>query len=61
MGGEWEDKGSAESYVGEVIGGMFGVHDHAVQNTQTGETRTVYVGNEQTVGEAIANGQFNKK
>lgn len=58
MSGKWEDKGSAEGLLGDAIGGLFGVHEHLVQNTETGQTRTVYVGKDETVGEAISNGQF---
>jgi hypothetical protein len=41
-----------------VADSAFGLHTETVRNTETGEYREVSVGNEQTVGEAVENGQF---
>jgi len=38
-----------------------GPSHEAVHNNETGEDREVYVGSNQTVGEAIAKGQFTDK
>lgn len=57
MSDNWEHKGSAEG-LGSLIPGP---RHEWVQNTETGEDREVYVGSNQTVGEAIANGQFRDK
>jgi len=60
MGNDWEDKGSAEGIIGQAVGSVLGMHDRLVENTKTGETKTVYVNDNQTTGDAIAKGQFKK-
>jgi len=41
-----------------ATGGDTRVEEHRVENKETGETRKVAVGGNQTVGEAIAEGQW---
>lgn len=62
---KWKDTGARSSVVGTlvqntVVEKVFGKSE-AVVNTETGETKSVYVAPGQTVGEAIAKGQFNDK
>ncbi len=58
MTDNWREIGSAEGLLGSAVGAALGIHDVLVENNETGETRTVYVNDNQTVGEAIAEGQF---
>lgn len=50
----WTHSGSAESLSSLIPGPSREI----VHNNETGEDREIYVGRDQTVGEAIANGQF---
>lgn len=52
---KWEHKGSAEGALSSMAPGP---SIEWVENTESGEWSKVYVGSDQTVGEAIANGQF---
>lgn len=54
MADKWKDLGSSEG-LGALIPGP--AH-RAVLDTESGKAKEVYVGNNQTVGEAIENGQF---
>jgi hypothetical protein len=57
MSDKWRDhgfSGDAGNYFPWVPGGT----EHVVENTETGEYRTVHVHDDQDVGDAIANGQF---
>jgi len=62
MSEKWIDKGVCCN-ADHDIGNMFlpesmQTNSHKVENTETGEERQVRVEGNQTVGEAIANGQF---
>jgi len=61
MGDKWEHAGPGGNAFSSLVDSMFGLSTETVQDTETGEYREVYVGTEQTVGEAIENGQFNDK
>lgn len=56
--GKWEEIGSGENIISAFIPGPDWVD---VRNTDTGEIGTVYVGSNQTVGEAIAEGQWHER
>ena len=60
---KWKDCGHA-SHGMDIVGGILDTVDgtelHNVHNNETGEDKVVYVGPNQTVGEAIANAQFKK-
>jgi hypothetical protein len=58
MPDKWEKTGSGENVVSMFVPGPDWVR---VENTETGETGTVYVLDGQTVGEAIANGQWHEE
>lgn len=58
MSDSWKDNGHVGGFLDLLIPGPI---SHEVENTETGETREVYVGSNQSVGEAIANGQFSDK
>lgn len=55
MSSNWKDLGSAEGFISSFIPG---VEYRAVENMETGEIRRIYKSSSQTVGEAIAEGQF---
>ena len=61
MSEKWEHKGNADGPLGWLAGGCGYVRDELVENTETGEQRTVFTVGDQTVGEAIAEGQFKDK
>lgn len=58
MGDKWEHVGHAENVVSAFIPGP---DWEAVRNTETGEEGSVYVLEGQTIGEAIANGQWHEE
>lgn len=59
MGNKWKDTGHRDLF-GLLTFGLLGV-EATVQNTETGEYKTVYVAPGQKVGEAIERGQFTDK
>ena len=54
MSGNWKHIGSAESAFGKILP----PYKELVENTETGEQRVVLVNVDQSVGEAIENGQW---
>lgn len=62
MNDKWEDKGVVPNFEHDIPNALtFNIrptHSHKVENTETGEERQVRVDPGQTVGEAIANGQW---
>lgn len=54
MSEKWESVGPSDG-LGAFIPGP---SHEIVVNTETGEAREVYIGSNQTAGEAISNGQF---
>lgn len=58
MGDNWKHTGSDENIISAFIPGP---DWERVENTETGDVGTVYVGNNQTVGEAIEKGQWREK
>ncbi len=64
MAGSWTHEGSGGSMIDTVFDaatfGLLGTKE-CVRNSESGEYRDVYVGPDQSVGEAIANGQFTQK
>lgn|GEM_PF-2934437 len=62
MSDEWEDKGecgkSEYEFIDVFLPESMWTRFHAVENIETGEIRRVRVDPGQTVGEAIAEGQF---
>lgn len=62
MSDKWEDKGICCNIEHDLLDCFLPesmqTHSHKVENTETGEERQVRVGPGQTVGEAIAKGQF---
>ena len=54
MSGHWKEVGPTSGLAAFIPG----PDTYAVENTDTGEVSEVYVGRDQTPGEAIANGQF---
>lgn len=64
MSDRWEHKGSADGLVGSILNaasfGLLGNEEY-VENTETGDVRTVHVDSGQSVGDAISRGQFTDK
>ena len=62
MSGKWRDDGIVPNYQHDIpdmfLPTSMQTDSHKVTNTETGEERRVRVGPGQTVGEAIANGQW---
>jgi hypothetical protein len=59
MSDKWKDKGWTNDSGNQPLVSMLpGGHEHNIQNSETGEWRTIRVDDGQTVGEAIENGQF---
>jgi hypothetical protein len=62
MGDEWDDKGVTPNYQHDIpdmfLPASMQTDSHKVTNRETGEARQVRVDPGQTVGEAIANGQW---
>ena len=54
---KWVETGPANRGF-NLFDAMTGTHVAGIHNTETGEDRVVYVGPNQTLGEAIENGQF---
>ena len=57
--GEWEDKGhhSGTPILGDIVEMVTGQTERHIVNKETGEEKIVTVGPNQTVGDAIAEGQ----
>lgn len=58
MSGHWKDHGIAENFLTQLIPGP---KEHLVEDTATGEFHGVFVGSDETVGEAISNGSWSKE
>lgn len=62
MSDEWEDMGVVPNFEHDILNALtFNIRptdSHKVRNTETREERQVRVDPGQTVGEAIANGQW---
>jgi len=66
---QWKDKGYKGSSYGTATPFLDSGHEHDVENTETGERRSIQVRSDQTLGEAIeagnqwteVNGQINDK
>ncbi len=54
MSDEWRDNGIVSDFEND----LFGQDVHSVTNNETGEDRLVVVYGSESVGEAIANGQW---
>lgn len=65
MSDKWNDLGENKDLFDQAVDLVTGGHnpfptEHTVENTDTGEEKTVYIGSGQSVGEGIEKGQFKK-
>ena len=65
MSDKWKDLGENNDLFDQAVDFVTGNHnpfpkEHTVENTETGEKKTIDVGSSQSVGEAIEKGQFKK-
>ena len=58
MSDKWKDAGSDENLISQFIPGP---EWRVVENIETGEVRQIEIYDGQTIGEAVANGQFRDK
>lgn len=65
MSDKWEDRGRTveDGVMRLMTGGLWSRlgETHDVKNTETGETREIDINRGQSLGEAIAKGQFREK
>lgn len=62
MSDKWKDKGKNNDLFTDLVNSVVPIFPdtHRIVNTETGETKDVVKGQNQTVGDAISKGQFKK-